>query len=89
MNYRYREQKTGERREPPRVVRDPLRIKREFLIEKLFFLPFILLLLGLFFGVWRGKYFYDNRRLIGATLIGYGWLCGLLARGISAGGWLL
>lgn len=83
------EQETSDRCEPPRIVRDPLRLKGNLLINNFFFLPFALLLLGLFLGIWSGKYFYADRRLIGAALVGCGWLCGLLAWGISAGGWLL
>jgi hypothetical protein len=71
--------------EPVRIISDPLRFKSEFLVNYRFFFAVTLGLLGLLFGVLSGKYFYRERYLVGAALIGCGWLCGLFA----LGGWLL
>jgi hypothetical protein len=42
-----------------------------------------LLLIGLLFGVWSGLYFYRQRYLIGAALVGCGWLCGWCVLGTN------
>lgn len=83
------EQRQRKSAEPERIVGDPLRLYRQLSVGLSFLPPFSLLLLGLLCGVGGGNYFYRKRYFIGTALIGCGWLCGLLAWGITAGGWLL
>jgi hypothetical protein len=79
----YAEQRNGEGGEPIRIIRDPLRLESEFLVNYRFIPALVVLLVGLFFGVLSGQYFYRERYLVGAALVGCGWLCALL----GLGGW--
>jgi len=79
-------QENCEQRKPVRIVRDPLRFESEFFIDFRFLLALVILLIGLLLGIGSGLYFYRERYLIGAALIGCGWLCGLLVLGTN---WLL
>ena len=74
------------RRQPPRIVSDPLRFKGQIGIGFRFFFSVALLFLDLALGPLSGQYFYGQRYLIGATSIGCSWLCGLIAWGLTAGG---
>ena len=71
-----------------RIVSDPLRFESDLFINHRFLSSFMLLLLGLLFGIWSGKYFYRERFLVGAALVGIGWLCGMIGFGIN-GRWFL
>jgi hypothetical protein len=72
--------------EPKRIIRDPLRFGSKFSVYFRFFAPLSLYLVGFFFGIWSGEYFYRERNLIGATLFGCGGMCGLCAWWIGATG---
>src|SRR6266550_5152626 len=78
------EKHNSEPREPVRIVRDPLRFESQLFVNYRFLLAVALGLVGLLFGIWGGENFYRERYLVGATLVGCGWLCGLFAWG-----WLL
>jgi len=67
-----------EKREPVRIVGDPLRFESELFINLRFLVLLGFLLFGLFLGGLAGKYFYCERQLLGAALVGCGWLCGLI-----------
>ncbi len=88
LSDRSNEQKQSESREPAsissqifRFIGEPLSLIGEPFVDRRFlvFLPSLsLLLFGLLFGVLAGKYFCRERHLVGAALIGCGWLCGLI-----------
>jgi hypothetical protein len=79
----------SESRQPKRIISDPLRFESKFSIYFSLLPPVLLLVLGLGFGVLAGENFYRERRVIGAALLGCGWLCGLIAWGLTAGRWFL
>jgi hypothetical protein len=85
LEYGDAKQRNREGGQPIRIIRDPLRFEGKFFVDYRFLLALALLLIGLLFGVLSGEYFYRERYLIGAALVGCGWLCGLFA----LGGWLL
>jgi hypothetical protein len=75
-------QQASEPRKPIRIIRDPLRFERQFFVDYRFFFALTLGFVGLLFGVWGGEYFYRERGLVGAALVGCGWLCGWIAWGL-------
>jgi hypothetical protein len=68
-------QEDREQRKPIRIVRDPLRFESELFVNFRFLLALMILLVGFLLGIWGWQYFYRERYLIGAALIGCGWLC--------------
>jgi hypothetical protein len=74
--------------EPKCVVSNSLSFDHQLSVVRSFLQPLAMLLFGLLFGVWAGEYFYRERRVIGSALLFCGWGCGLIAWGITAGGWL-
>jgi hypothetical protein len=73
----------SEQCEPARIISDPLRFESDFLIDYRFLAGLAFLLVGLCFGLWSGKYLYDERYAIAAALVGRGWLCGFIGWGIA------
>ena len=72
------EEEHRKKSEPVRIVSDPLRLESELPVNLRFFVLLGLLLFGLLLGGLAGNYFYRERYLVGAALIGCGWLCGLI-----------
>jgi hypothetical protein len=88
LNDRHEYQANREPRKPVRIVGDPLRFESEFFVDYRFLFSCVLGLIGLFFGVWSGHHLHRERYLVGAALIGCGWLCGLFGW-LIAGSWRL
>jgi hypothetical protein len=80
-----KEQGQSKHPEPKRIISDPLRFVGKFFINRRFLLAFPLLLVGPLFAVGAGEYFYRERALIGAALLGCGWLCAFCAWWIATG----
>jgi hypothetical protein len=85
----YEGQSACEHGQPERVSGNSFRFESELIIDRRFLLAVTLIFCGLLICASSGLYFYRERYLIGASLIGAGWLCCLGAWSITAGSALL